>query len=61
MQKTPDRKGRKTGRGRISTPLIVGIVVALAVLTAERDGVVAELLANAGESVAVDQAIMRFE
>jgi propionyl-CoA carboxylase alpha chain len=31
------------------------------VLSAERDGVVAELLANAGESVAVDQAILRFE
>jgi len=31
------------------------------VLSAERDGVVAELLASAGESVAVDQAIMRFE
>jgi len=30
------------------------------VLVAERDGVVAELLANAGESVAVDQAILRF-
>jgi propionyl-CoA carboxylase alpha chain len=30
------------------------------VLMAERDGVVAELLANAGESVAVDQAILRF-
>jgi len=31
------------------------------VLMAERDGMVAELLANAGESVAVDQAILRFE
>jgi propionyl-CoA carboxylase alpha chain len=31
------------------------------VLSAERDAVVAELLANAGESVAVDQAILRFE
>jgi len=31
------------------------------VLLAERDGTVAELLANAGESVAVDQAILRFE
>jgi propionyl-CoA carboxylase alpha chain len=31
------------------------------VLLAERDGVIAELLASAGESVAVDQAILRFE
>jgi propionyl-CoA carboxylase alpha chain len=31
------------------------------VLTAERNGVVAEVLAGAGESVAVDQAILRFE
>jgi propionyl-CoA carboxylase alpha chain len=31
------------------------------VLTAERDAVVSELLASAGESVAVDQAILRFE
>jgi propionyl-CoA carboxylase alpha chain len=31
------------------------------VLSAERDGMVAELLAAAGESVAVDQAILRFE
>jgi propionyl-CoA carboxylase alpha chain len=31
------------------------------VLTAERDAVVGELLASAGESVAVDQAILRFE
>jgi len=31
------------------------------VLTADRDAVVAEVLANAGESVAVDQAILRFE
>jgi propionyl-CoA carboxylase alpha chain len=31
------------------------------VLTAERDCTVAELLASAGESVAVDQAILRFE
>jgi propionyl-CoA carboxylase alpha chain len=31
------------------------------VLVAERDGVVAELLASAGESVAVDQAILRFD
>jgi propionyl-CoA carboxylase alpha chain len=30
------------------------------VISAERDGVIAELLANAGESVAVDQAILRF-
>jgi propionyl-CoA carboxylase alpha chain len=30
------------------------------VLLAERDGTVAELLASAGESVAVDQAILRF-
>jgi propionyl-CoA carboxylase alpha chain len=30
------------------------------VLVAERDGIVAELLAAAGESVAVDQAILRF-
>jgi propionyl-CoA carboxylase alpha chain len=30
------------------------------VLVAERDGIVAELLASAGESVAVDQAILRF-
>jgi Acetyl/propionyl-CoA carboxylase, alpha subunit len=30
------------------------------VLIAERDGVVAELLASAGESVAVDQPILRF-
>jgi propionyl-CoA carboxylase alpha chain len=31
------------------------------VLTAERDAVVAELLARAGDSVAVDQAVLRFE
>jgi propionyl-CoA carboxylase alpha chain len=31
------------------------------VLLAERDGIVAELLADAGESVAVDQAILRFD
>ena len=31
------------------------------VLLAERDGMVAELLAEAGESLAVDQAILRFE
>ena len=30
------------------------------VLVAERDSVVAELLASAGESVAVDQALLRF-
>ena len=30
-------------------------------LKAERDGVVAEVLAKAGESLAVDQAILRFE
>ena len=32
MQKTSQRKGRTTGRSGLSTPLLIGIVVALAVL-----------------------------